>query len=334
MKSVIHILVLMIASAGTLSTQTTRTDTSPHKAQFITVEPGVKLQVLDWGGVGRPLVFLAGLGGTAHGFDTFALRFTSKYHVYGITRRGFPPSDTPEPVGENYAADRLGDDVLSVLDQLQIARPVLIGHSFAGEELSSIGSRFPERVAGLIYLDATYRYAFSPPNRGDFQIDTLELKRRLDAVLNATSPAETRASIDGVLNALPQYETDLKEQKQAWAGAPDMSPADYAAAVKENSTAAGKIQTAVLHGERRYAQIKCPVLAIVALPKDHGLPPGPKRDAADAWDLKQFSPLADSFEADVPTARVIRLAHAKHAVYESNETEVVHAMETFLAGLK
>jgi non-heme chloroperoxidase len=30
---------------------------------------------------------------------------------------------------------------------------VLVGHSLAGEELSSIGSRYPERVAGLIYLD-------------------------------------------------------------------------------------------------------------------------------------------------------------------------------------
>lgn len=334
MKSIVKILVWIAAPAGAVFAQSKTMDVSPHTVQFITVAPDVKLQVLDWGGVGRPLVFLAGLGGTAHGFDTFALRFTGKYHVYGITRRGYPPSDTPEPAGENYAADRLGDDVLSVLDQLHIVRPVLIAHSFGGEELSSIGSRFPQRVAGLIYLDATYRYAFSPPDRGDFQIDTLELKRRLDAVLNAISPAETGAAIDGVLSALPQYLTDLNEEKKLWAAAPDMSPADYSAALKEHRTSAGKIETAALHGERRYTEIRCPVLAIVALPKDHGLAPGPKRDVADARDLHEFGPLADDFEKGVPTARVVRIAHAKHAVYESNESEVVHEMETFLAGLK
>jgi non-heme chloroperoxidase len=41
-------------------------DPTPHKVQFVTVEPGVKLEVLDWGGSGRTLVFLAGLGDTAH----------------------------------------------------------------------------------------------------------------------------------------------------------------------------------------------------------------------------------------------------------------------------
>ena len=33
----------------------------PHRAQFIMVENNIKLEVLDWGGTGRPLVLLAGL---------------------------------------------------------------------------------------------------------------------------------------------------------------------------------------------------------------------------------------------------------------------------------
>jgi hypothetical protein len=48
-------------------------DPSPHKAQFITVDINVKLEVLDWGGTGRPIVLLAGLGNSAHVFDKFAL---------------------------------------------------------------------------------------------------------------------------------------------------------------------------------------------------------------------------------------------------------------------
>jgi hypothetical protein len=34
---------------------------------------------------------------------------------------------------------------------LHLAKPTLVGHSIAEEELSSIGSRYPQRVAGLVY---------------------------------------------------------------------------------------------------------------------------------------------------------------------------------------
>jgi non-heme chloroperoxidase len=135
-------------------------DPSPHEVQLVAVDKNVRLEVLDWGGTGRPVVMLSGLGNTAHVFDTFARKLTPSYHVYGITRRGFGDSSAPD---SGYGADRLGDDVLAVLNELKMLKPVLAGHSIAGEELSSIGTRHPERVAGLVYLDAGYTYAFHDP---------------------------------------------------------------------------------------------------------------------------------------------------------------------------
>ncbi len=154
--------------------ETAWNDPSPHKVQFVTVDKDVKLEVLDWGGTGRPMVLLTGLGNSGHIFDKFALKLTPQYHVYGISRRGFGASSSP---ATGYSADRLGDDVLAVLDSLKIEKPVLVGHSIGGEELSSIGSRHPEKVAGLIYLDAGYSYAFYDKSRGDFSLDLAELKR-------------------------------------------------------------------------------------------------------------------------------------------------------------
>jgi pimeloyl-ACP methyl ester carboxylesterase len=145
-------------------------DPTPHKVRFVTVEPGVKLEVLDWGGSGRPLVFLAGLGDTAHVYDHVAPQFTGKFHVYGITRRGFGESSYPTPNSENYSANRLGDDVLAVMAALNLQKPVLVGHSIGGEELSSIGSRHPEKVSGLIYLDPGYSALYTP-GLGDTQLD-------------------------------------------------------------------------------------------------------------------------------------------------------------------
>src|ERR1700722_3760100 len=137
-------LMLLIAR-GTTAEPPSAPDKSPHKRRFVTVDKHVRLEVLDWGGSGRALVFLAGLGDTAHVFDAFAPEFTADHHVYGITRRGFGRSSKPAPTTENYLADRLGDDVLAVIDALKMTRPVLAGHSIAGEELSSIGSRHPEK---------------------------------------------------------------------------------------------------------------------------------------------------------------------------------------------
>ena len=43
---------------------------------------------------------------------------------------------------------------------------------------------------------------------------------------------------------------------------------------------------------------------------------------------------AKAFEEGVPTARVIRLRHANHAVYVSNEADVLREINSFLASLQ
>jgi non-heme chloroperoxidase len=90
--------VLLVSVTGRLSAQEPAPwhDPSPHTVQFVTVDKDVKLEVLDWGGTGRPIVLLAGLGDTAHVFDDFAPKLTTGYHVYGITRRGFCASSAPD----------------------------------------------------------------------------------------------------------------------------------------------------------------------------------------------------------------------------------------------
>jgi pimeloyl-ACP methyl ester carboxylesterase len=154
------IAVVLTLLAGVARAQ----DTTAHSIQFVTVEADVKLEVIDWGGPAAPdtrtLVLLAGLGDTAHRYDPFASQLIKTYRVFGVTRRGFGVSSVPDG---GYDSDRLGDDVLAVLDALKLPKPILVGHSFGGAELSSIGSRHPERVAGLIYLDGGYGYAFSAP---------------------------------------------------------------------------------------------------------------------------------------------------------------------------
>ena len=159
-----------------------RRDRMSHTIRFVDVEDAVKLEVVDWGGSGRPLILLAGGNNHAHSFDKFAPRLTAMYHVYGISRRGSGASSAPPPTKANYDSDRLGDDILAVIAALNLDRPILVGHSLAGEELSSVGSRHPDKVAGLIYLDAGYRYAYDPSSESASSQPQREIKTVQDAI--------------------------------------------------------------------------------------------------------------------------------------------------------
>lgn len=127
-------------------------DPSPHRVQWVSLKQAdVRLEVLDWGGTGRPLMLLAGGGTTAHIFDEFAPRLTDVCHVYGITRRGFGASSRP---ATGYDDQQLADDVLDVLDAFKIVRPVLMGHSMGGGEMTTLANQHSDRLSGLVYLDA------------------------------------------------------------------------------------------------------------------------------------------------------------------------------------
>jgi non-heme chloroperoxidase len=149
--------VLLAAAAYASPQQVEWKDPSPHAVKFVTVDENVQLEVLDWGGSGPALVLLAGLGATAHVYDDFAPPLTSRYHVLAITRRAHGRSSSP-PTGYGFA--RLAEDVVRVTDAVGVPNPVIVGHSFAGEEMHILGARYSARIAGLVYLDAAF-------NRGD-----------------------------------------------------------------------------------------------------------------------------------------------------------------------
>jgi non-heme chloroperoxidase len=346
-------------------------DPSPHTIQFVTVDEYVKLEVLDWGGSGRALVLLTGLGNTAHIFDEFAPKLTPDYHVYGITRRGYGASSAP---ASGYSADRLGDDVLAVLDALKLDRPVLAGHSIAGEEMSSVATRHPERVAGLIYLDAGYSNAFYDPSLGDVEIDSRGLQKKLEEMRGASTPPEHRKLVEELVQQdLPGMEVELQnllkllQAEPAHAVPPPAASAEdlasfpaYRAFIRrvdgvvapeaeirqmnesKPNGGVGKhqdksvVRAAIQAGEQRYTNIRGPVLAIFANPRD----PAPyayntpaERAAFEALLTADIEAQAKAFEKGVSSARVVRMAHANHYVFLSNETDVLREMRAFLASL-
>jgi non-heme chloroperoxidase len=302
-------------------------DTSRHNTQFVEVEPNVNLEVLDWGGSGRALILLGGLGDTAHAFDQFATKLADVCHVYGITRRGFGGSSAPLPENDAYSADRLGDDILSVIEFLSLKRPVLVGHSIAGEELSSVASRHPKMVSGLIYLDAGYSYAYYDRQRGDYLIESLELRQKLDNLIPGNGPQDETQVIQELLETLlPAFETSLNERKKDLRAI----PAPPATVLPQRTPA-----QAILAGQKKFTDIRLPALAIFAIPHDFAaaFSDPSARAAAEARDLVSSGAQAQAFRNGVPSARVVVPPHTDHFVFRSNEAEVLREISAFLATL-
>ena len=147
-------LIFLVGGASSTSAQQNDwRDPSPHKTTLVTVDDDVRLEVLDWGGSGPALLLLAGLSDTAHVFDDVAPKLAMRYRVVGVTRRGHPGSSAP---ATGYGFVRLAEDVVRVMDAVGLKNPVVVGHSFAGEEMHVLGARYSTRIAGLVYVDAAF----------------------------------------------------------------------------------------------------------------------------------------------------------------------------------
>jgi pimeloyl-ACP methyl ester carboxylesterase len=218
--------------------------------------------------------------------------------------------------------------VLAVMSALKIERPILVGHSLAGEELSSVGSRHPEQVSALIYLDAAYGYAWYDHLHGDTIFDFFQLKKDLDE-FTAGRDNDAEQAIQRMTEDVASFDRDLEGAAKRDPSVPQLHPP---------ARAIPPIGLAINLGGHRYANIPVPVLAIFACPHNFDFDRALQRDPSlkakiVADDTFTTSRQADAFAKGVPTAQVVRLANADHYVFRSNEADVLRAMNAFLSRL-
>jgi pimeloyl-ACP methyl ester carboxylesterase len=307
-------------------------DPSKHSIQFVTVDQDVELEVLDWGGVGRPVVLLAGFGNSAHVFDEFAEKLKETNRVYGITRRGFGWSSHP---ASGYDVQRLSQDILSVLDALHIESPVLAGHSYAGNEMAILGSR-SDRIAGLVFMDAlndpTYDWSERNAISGRFPAERYPIPNAPRGETNPSFEEYLAWQRVGRRDPLPESEI-----RATWETMPDGRMGMPRTTLE--------IRRAITEGTPRpdYSTIKVPSLAFVAYPiaveeqlHDYEIRNDRDRKAVEdlyAADQKYLKEFTDNFQAAVPGARVLRMVGARHYVFISNPSDLLFEMRRFMARL-
>jgi pimeloyl-ACP methyl ester carboxylesterase len=165
------------------------------KSDFVHVN-GIRLHYLDWGGTGSELIFLTGMGCSAYIFNKFAPRFTDKFRVLALTRRGQGDSDYPET---GYDADTLTEDIRQFMDRLNIQKAILAGHSLAGVELTHFAATHPTRVEKLIYLDALDDRRGFPTIREQNPLRNIEIKKE------AGTPRTLEEYIANMKRDIPEF---------------------------------------------------------------------------------------------------------------------------------
>jgi pimeloyl-ACP methyl ester carboxylesterase len=130
-------------------------DKSPHLSAFVGGD-GVRLNYLDWGGSGPPLVMIHGIANSPHIFDDLAPLLRDHFRVLAYARRGHGQSDAP---AGPYDSEALVSDLRHLLDNLGIERTNLLGWSMGGDEVTEFAGRYPDRVEKLIYLEGGYDWS-------------------------------------------------------------------------------------------------------------------------------------------------------------------------------
>jgi non-heme chloroperoxidase len=304
-------------------------------ARFVEVGDGVRIEVLDWGGAGRPVILLAGSGDTGHVFEDFAPKLADCCHVYAITRRGYGMSSKPE---RGYSVPELAEDIWRVIESLKIAKPVVVGHSMAGSELTFLGQKHSPDLAGLVYLDAN-------GDPMDWPWSNEEYRRLVMKSMKSQPPPPSPTTADKAsVDAFRDFQKRTRGFPLPAGEIRAMYEIQADGSVGKNRTASF-VSRAIDAGSipRDYRGITAPVLALFPVPllsaekwKDRVPKDEQERIDSDRIDeifLEFVHRWQGSLKQAVPEAHIVDLPGAHHYLFQDEEMEVLRELRKFLSGL-
>lgn len=303
---------------------------------FVNVGDGVKVEVVDWGGNGHALILLAGSGNSAHVYEDFAPKLADSCHVYGITRRGYGLSSKPE---RGYSVPELAEDVWRVIQSLHLVKPVIVGHSMAGSEVSFLGQKHSSDLGALIYLDGNADPMDYPWSNAEYRA---LITKHADAA--APPPPKRTAADNASVEAYQAYQKRLgvfpfpgAEIRSVYEINPDGSVGKY----RTPSYVSKEIDSGSIRKD--YAGITIPVLALFAVPQPiaeqwKDKPPKSEQDRRDSQRVYEIEmDFIHRWESNLkhadPLSQIIELPGAHHYMFQNEEADVLRHIKAFLRGL-
>jgi pimeloyl-ACP methyl ester carboxylesterase len=101
-------------------------------------------------GNGLPALLLHGGPGLSDYMGPFAHELDGLFETFRYTQRGTPPS-APRPP---YTVEAHVEDAIAVLDHFEVERAWAIGHSWGGHLALHLAVAQPDRVLGVVCINA------------------------------------------------------------------------------------------------------------------------------------------------------------------------------------
>ena len=130
----------------------TGTSVGTHAREGWIHSEGLRLRYVEWGNLNAPpIVALHGLRSFAYTWEPVALPLADRFRVIALDQRGRGESDWDPQ--RRYYAEHYVRDLEALVDRLDLARFVLIGHSMGGSNAFVYAGAHPDRLAGLVIED-------------------------------------------------------------------------------------------------------------------------------------------------------------------------------------
>jgi pimeloyl-ACP methyl ester carboxylesterase len=302
-----------------------------YKSHFVEVN-GIHLHYLDWGSNEPVLLFLAGMGCSAYIFKQFAPRFTDKFHVLALDRRGHGDSDYPET---GYDPDTLTEDLRQFLDVLNINQVILVGHSMGYIELCHFTALYPERVLKLIFLDAAY----------DMSAPETQAVLAKDPLPNIMPPWP-----DEQPNTIEEYIATTIRLYPFWAAIAGQvmdeqtkhsvkTNADGKIVPKIKDVISKEINDTFASYSPEFSTIQVPVLSFFAMPDGSDflssdyMSEDQKKEVIDFIQtvlIPDRRKYIDKFQQNIPQAKIVEISNGHHYCFIKQEETVFDEMMKFL----
>ncbi len=133
------------------------------ESKFISV-PGARIQYLDFGGEGVPLIFIHAEGWDASTYKDFGGKFNGTNRVLSVTRPGYGESTSTE---SPYSIPVQAEYLIGFLDAMNIERAVFAGNSSPTAIITYLAEHYPGRVAGAIYLAGLFPVWYGDEREAD-----------------------------------------------------------------------------------------------------------------------------------------------------------------------
>jgi pimeloyl-ACP methyl ester carboxylesterase len=159
----------------------------PPAKPVLMARDGVRLAHFDAGprqSVNPALVLVNGWTGDHGIFTPQIAHFSRNHRVIAVNLRGHGASDAPE---QEYTMAGFADDIAWQCRQLEVEKPVIIGHSLGGAITLELCGRYPDLAAGMVMIDSI---VMSPP----VLRESPELRRLLEGIGGPDYLAVSRAN--------------------------------------------------------------------------------------------------------------------------------------------